>query len=200
MTHPFRSALLGAVLALSLTLGTAGCSGDDEPGPGDGSSVPAQETDPGEEFEIDTVTTVGRVAGRLPRRDLRRLEDRVTGLVQRWFNAAFVGGDYPRSDFRDAFPGFTPGARAQAQREQRLLTNRGLGSRIDDVTPTASRIRLDVLAVHRRAVGATARFLLKFRTEGEATRRVRVQGRLLLTRVGPRWRVFGYDVAKGDRA
>ncbi len=200
MTHPFRSALLGVLLALSLALGTVACSGDDEPDPGAEPSVPGQQTDPGAEFSIETVTTVGRVVGRLPRRDLHRLEDKVTRLVQRWFNAAFVGGDYPRSDFEDAFPGFTPGARAEARREQKLLTNRGLGSKIDEVTPTASRIRLDVLAVHRRAVGATARFLLKFRTEGDRDRRVRVQGRLLLTRERAGWRIFGYDVAKGDRA
>lgn len=200
MTHPFRSALLGVLLALSLAFGTVACSGDDEPDPGADPSVPGQQTDQGAEFEIETVTTVGRVVGRLPRRDLRRLEDKVTRLVQRWFDAAFVGGDYPRSDFEDAFPGFTPGARAEARREQKLLTNRGLGSKIDEVTPTVSRIRLDVLAVQRRAVGATARFLLKFRTEGDRSRRVRVQGRLLLTREKAGWRIFGYDVAKGDRA
>lgn len=200
MTHPFRSALLGVLLALSLALGTVACSGDDEPDPGAESSAPGQETDFGREFEIETVTTVGRVVGRLPRRDLKRLEEKVTGLVQRWFNAAFVGGDYPRSNFRTAFPGFTAGARAEARRDQKLLTNRGLGSRIDGVTPTASRIRLDVLAVHRRAVGATARFLLKFRTEGDVKRKVRVQGRLMLTRDRAGWRIFGYDVAKGDRA
>jgi hypothetical protein len=199
MTHPFRPALLGALLALSLALGTAACSGDDEPDPGAEPTAPGQETDNGREFEIETVTTIGRVVGRLPRRDLNRLERKVTGLVQGWFNAAFVGGDYPRSDFRKAFPGFTAGARAEARREQRLLTNRGLGSRIDEVTPTASRIRLDVLAVNRRAVGATARFLLEFRTEGKADRRVRVQGRLLLTREAAGWRIFGYDVAKGSR-
>lgn len=198
MTHPFRSALLGALLALSLALGTASCSGDDEPEPD--VTPPGQETDFGEEFEIETVTSVGRVVGRLPRRDLDRLEQKATRLVQRWFNAAYVGGDYPRSDFANAFPGFTPGARAQARREQKLLTNRGLGSRIDGVTPTVSRIRLDVVAVHRRPVGATARFLLKFRTEGKAARRVRVQGRLMLTRTKAGWRIFGYDVAKGARA
>jgi hypothetical protein len=85
-------------------------------------------------------------------------------------------------------------------RDQVLMTNKWIGPRIDDVTPTVSRLRLDVLAVRKRPVGVTTRFLLKFRTEGGLTRRVQVQGRLMLTRQKSGWRIFAYDVAKGVEA
>ena len=161
---------------------------------------PAQPTEQAETFEIETRTEMGRVVGRLPRSDQRRLRESVGAVVQRWFNAAYVGGDYPRSDFHDAFPGFTPGARDEAKRDKALMTNITHGSRIDDVTPTRSQIRLDVLSVRKRPVGVTARFLLGFRTEGKYERRVAVRGRLMLTRQESGWKIFAYDVAKEGRA
>jgi hypothetical protein len=54
-----------------------------------------------------------------------------------------------------------------------------------------------VLAVHGRAVGATARFVLRFRTEGKVARKIEVRGRLFLTPGPDGWRIFGYDVTKG---
>lgn len=187
--------LPAAGLALVLVLGAGGCSGDDEPDP-----APAgQSTDQGETFEIETRTTLGRVAGRLSRADRQRLPDAVTEVVQRWFDAAYVGGEFPRSDFKDAFPGFTRRAAAEARQDRDLMTNAAIGDQVDQVTPTKSRIRLDVLAPGGRASGATARFVLAFRTEGEVERRVQVRGRLLLTRENGAWRIFGYDVTRGDR-
>ena len=192
-----RPALLSVAIVLLLALLATGCTGGED---SDDSPAAPQSTDRGRTFQIETRTTMGKVVGRLGRDDRRRLQQRVTGVVQRWFNAAYVGGDYPRSNFRDAFPGFTPGARERARRDLVLLTNKGIGRRIDEVTPTRSRLHLDVLAVRERAVGVTARFRLDFRTEGDLKRRVRVHGRLMLTRDGPGWRVFGYDVAKDGRA
>jgi hypothetical protein len=188
----------GAALVLCLVLVTSACSGDD-PEP-EGPSAPAQSTATGASFEIQTRTTVAEVTGKLPWRERKRLSATITKVAQRWFNAAYVGGDYPRSNFEDAFPGFTPGARAEARRDRRLLTNKAIGSRISDVTPTRSRLWLDVLAVRKRAVGVTARFALGFRTEGELSREFRVTGRLLMTRNNGGWRIFGYDVARGVRA
>ena len=198
MTLAPRSTLLSVVLMLCLALGTSACTGDEDPSgtPGESPAAP-QVTDDGRTFEIETRASLGRVEGRLTRQDRRRLPGTITAVVQRWFNAAYVGGKYPRSDFRDAFPGFTPGARVEAMRDQVLMTNKWIGPRIDDVTPTVSRLRLDVLAVRKRPVGVTTRFLLKFRTEGKLARRVHVQGRLMLTRQKSGWRIFAYDVAKG---
>lgn len=201
MTLAPRPALLRLLLVVCLALGASACTGDqDSPATPGESSAAAQETARGRTFAIETRTSLGRVAGRLTGQQRRQLPRTITGVVQRWFNAAYVGGDYPRADFSDAYPGFTSGARDEARRDKVLMTNKEIGSRIDDVTPTLSRVWVDVLAVAGRPAGVTARFLLEFRTDGDLTRRVRVQGRLMLTRQASRWRIFGYDVAKGGRA
>lgn len=204
MTSAPRPVLLSVAIVLFLALVAAGCTGGDDgaerPGGADGSPAAPQSTDDGRTFQIETRTTMGRVVGRLGPKDRRRLQRTITGVVQRWFDKAYVGGDYPRSDFRDAFPGFTPGARDRARGDKLLLTNKGIGSRIDGVTPTRSRLRLDVVSVRTRPVGVTARFQLRFRTEGDLTRRIRVKGRLMLSRQDSGWRIFGYDVARGGRA
>src|SRR5215212_2829366 len=184
-----RPALAAASMLLCLSLGAAACS-DDSDG-GDAGSQPLPSGDPST-FQIETTTTMGQVVGRLPKNDRKRLSESITPVVQRWFNAAYVGGDYPRNDFRDAFPGFTPGARTEARHDLELMSNDSIGSRISGVTPKASEIALDVLAVHKKAVAVTARFRLAFKTQGDFDRRVGVRGRLLLTRAKPGWRIFAY--------
>ena len=189
-----RPALAAASLLLCLSLGATACS--DESGGGDsGSQPPLPSGDPAT-FQIETTTTLGQVVGRLPKHDRKRLSESITPVVQRWFNAAYVGGDYPRNDFRDAFPGFTAGARTQARHDLALMSNDSIGDRISGVTPKASEIALDVLAVHKKAVAVTARFRLAFKTQGDLERRVGVRGRLLLTRAKPGWRIFAYHVAR----
>lgn len=201
MTWLRRPALPGLALLLCLALWTSACSSADQaPSPTSGSSAPPLPTGEPERLEIETVTTWGVIPRPLAKVERRRTKQAVAELVQGWFNAAYVGGDWPRSHFGDAFPGFTPGARAEARRDQVLMTNKQLGPEITDVTPTTSRIRLDVLAVDKRAVGATARFELGFETTGEKERAVRVTGRLMLSRQDAGWRIFGFDVAKGDRS
>lgn len=194
-----RPALVSAAIVLMLALLAAGCTGDETDGE-PGSPAAPQSTDSGRNFQIETRTSLGQVVGRLGRDDRRRVQQQVTRVVQRWFSAAYTGGDYPRSNFRDAFPGFTPGARDRARRDLVLLTNKDIGGRVDEVTPTRSQLHLDVLSVRSRAVAVTARFRLDFRTAGDLKRRVRVQGRLMLTRDGRDWQVFGYDVTKDGRA
>jgi hypothetical protein len=117
--------------------------------------------------------------------------------VDRWFDAAYVGGRYPREDFRDAFPGFTPGASASAHADRALMSNQPLGPRIDGVTATQRLVWVDVLPAGGRAAAATARFRLGFTTTGKTERSVVVRGRLFLTPGPHGWKVFGYDVAKG---
>ena len=36
-------------------------------------------------------------------------------VVDRWWDAAYLGGGYPRSSFPSAFPGFTDGAEKRAR-------------------------------------------------------------------------------------
>ena len=189
-----RPALAAASLLLCLSLGTTACS-DESEGGDTGSQPPLPSGDPST-FQIETTTTIGQVVGRLPKHDRKRLSESITPVVQRWFNAAYVGGDYPRRDFRDAFPGFTAGARTQARHDLALMSNVSIGDRISGVTPKTSEIALDVLAVRRRAVAVTARFRLAFKTQGDLARRIGVRGRLLLTRGRPGWKIFAYHVAR----
>jgi hypothetical protein len=198
MKHAGRPARAGIAVLLFLALAATSCSGDDD---SDSGSPEPQSTASGSAFDIQTETTVEQVAGHLSRPDRKQLAASVTKVAQRWFNAAYVGGDYPRSDFRDAFPGFTRGARADAERDKDLMTNRPIGSKIDGVTPTRSVIWIDVLSPNKRAAAVTARFRLGFRTEGDLVRDVTVRGRLLLTRQpGTGWKIFGYHVAKSSQA
>ncbi len=194
-----RPALAAVALLLFVSLGASGCSGDEDTPPGESSSsAPPLPTGDPSEFQIETHTTIGKVVGRLPKDARRRLPDKVTDVVQRWFNAAYVGGEYPRSNFSDAFPGFTPGARNEAERDKGLLTNRNIGRNITGVTPTRSRLLLDILAVRKRPVAVTARFRLGFRTEGRE-RVYRVKGSLRLVHRDAGWKIFAYDVSKEGR-
>jgi hypothetical protein len=124
----------------------------------------------------------------------------VSAVVEKWWKAAYLGGSYPRTRFGDAFPGFTRGAREQARRDVRLMSNRDIGRRVESVAVKHAAIRLDVLAVGRRAHAVTARFVLRFSTTGRRARTTTVRGRLFLTRRHGPWRVFGYDVSKGVRS
>jgi hypothetical protein len=191
-----RPALAAASMLLCLSLGATACSDDSGGAGGDTSSQPPLPSGEPSTFEIETTTTMGRVVGKLPPKERKQLIGAITPVVQRWFNAAYVGGDYPRKNFKDAFPGFTAGARHEALGDRKLMSNRDIGRRIDGVTPKTSRISLDVLAVGKGPVAVTARFRLAFKTQGDLERRVSVRGRLALTRSKTGWRIFAYHVAK----
>ena len=117
-------------------------------------------------------------------------------VVDRWFEAAYLGGEYPRSRFRDSWPGFTAGARDLARHDRKLTSNAVLGDadrRRAGHRQGSSRSTCSA----RTEAGRRDRALpMVFRTTGDAERRVAVFGRLLLTKVKGRWRVFGFDVKK----
>lgn len=196
-----RLAALGALAAL-----TAGCStsGQDAPAP-DGSDpsadAPGGSPAVADDAVLTTKATVREVTGtRLDPEERTILRDRVTAAVDRWFEGAYLGGDYPRTDFTDAFASFTPAARQRATADARLMTNAAVGTTTYAVRPTARSVVIDVLSVDGRASGVTARFRLGMARSGEtgAERRERVTGRLFLTyTAGPGWQVFGYDVQRG---
>lgn len=196
MRTPPRTRSTVAAILLALALVTGACSGDEESKTSPTTpEATSSETTP---RPVPTNVTIGKVSGRLPQEARDRLRKVAGDVVGAWFEAAYLGGDYPRRNFSAAFPGFTPGARSEARHDLALMSNAGLGERIDAVEAMRKRVRVDVLAAHRRAVGATARFVLVFKTTGEARRKLEVRGRLLLTRTAGGWRVFGYDVTKGD--
>jgi hypothetical protein len=86
-----------------------------------------------------------------------------------------------------------------------MTSNVLLGKRIDGARATTKAVKVDVFSPQKRPAGATARFRLVFRTTGHAERRVLVTGRLVLTRMREKWKVFGFDVTRfavpvgGDR-
>jgi hypothetical protein len=199
MTRSSAAALV-AVLALS------GCSSSsDSSSPSAGPSSGASATFGGNP-PMATAVTIGHVAGayRKPnRRQFHRhaqhLRKEVGAAVDAWFDGGFVGVSYPRDAFPSAFRTFTSGARHDAERQKSLLTLWAWRHRIDGVVPIKREVALDVLAPHGRPAGVTARVRLRFRTTGDLTRKVTVTGRLFLTQDSRhRWRVFGFDVAKGS--
>jgi hypothetical protein len=193
---------LGVVLLLVLAGVLVACSS----GGGDASSSPA--ADPGgtsatdgagtdEPPAVETRAELGKVRGQLPKEKRSKVRQQVAHAVDAWFDAAYVGGDYPRDDFSASWPGFTTGAKADATGDEALMSNSDIGTQVSTVRATARRVSVDVLAVKGKAEGATARFVLKFKTEGDVTRKVEVSGRLFLTPSPDGWRIFGYDVTKG---
>jgi hypothetical protein len=185
-----------AALIMALTA----CSGDtSEPDAGpadDPSGSQATEGPP----PVETVVSLGRLTGKLAREKRKKTRQKVGEAVDEWFEAAYVGGDYPRNNFADSWPGFTTGAEADAKADKALMSNQDIGARINAVDATTRKVTVDVLAVKGHAVGATARVVLKFSTEGEVQRHVEVRGRLFLTWTPRGWRIFGYDVTKGRGA
>jgi hypothetical protein len=194
MTTPQRRSYAATVVALVLALAVGACSGSDVEPAAEPGSVP---TGSESVSKVETVVSFGRVTGSLPRDARDRLADQVGAVVDGWTEAAYLGGSYPRRDFSDSWPGFTTGARQEAHRDRALMSNEDIGDRVDGVEARRSRVRIDVLAVRRHAVGVTARVLLGFRTTGEVERDVRVQGRLYLIHTERGWRIFGYDMTKG---
>ena len=148
---------------------------------------------------VPTKVGIHRVHGRLPVARRKAVRAQVGKVVDRWWEAAYLGGTYPRSSFPAAFPGFTAAAEERARADKALLTNRTAGPRIDSVTPRKRTVTLDILASGGQARAVTARFVLTFDTSGPRTGTTTVRGRLFLTRPRGAWRVFGYDVAKGAR-
>jgi hypothetical protein len=146
-----------------------------------------------------TRTTIHRVFGRLPDARRKAVRKQVGAVVDRWWEAAYLGGAYPRGSFPSAFPGFTDAAEKRARADKALLTNQTGGRRIDSVRARKRSVVLDILATGRQARTVTAHVLLKFDTTGTKTGTTTVRGRLFLTRKRGTWRIFGYDVAKGAR-
>ncbi len=127
-----------------------------------------------------------RVLGTLPASSRPALEANVGKAVSAYVDGAFLSGDYPRSDFGASFSSFTKGAATDARRDQDLLTNHELGPTTESVRATRRTAYLSVLAPHKVAAGVTAKVDLVFVVDrgDQPAQRVRLAGRLLLTRTG----------------
>ena len=189
------TALLAPVVVLVLL--AAGCSGGADDG-GRSADLAGATSGGGEARPaVATTATIGTITGRLEKRRRAPLRAAVREVVDRWFDAAYVGGSWPRADLDRAFPGFTARARAEARRDAALMSNQRIGRRLTAVAATRRQVRVDVLGVRGHAVGVTARVVLGFRTSGAVRRHETLRGLLRLTKVDGQWKVFAYDVSRG---
>ena len=183
---PATTRATAVALAVVLSSGLAGCSGDD-----DKQEKPSAAASPS---PVTTQTSVAALTGRLTPDAQEQLTAAVTKVVDDWFDAAFLG-DFPRSDYAPAFGAFTDGAATKARQHLDLLTGAAIADRIDHAEATARTVGLDVLAVKGKPVGVTATVDLAFATTGTLAGPQRVTGTLDLTPVDGQWRVFGFDIA-----
>jgi hypothetical protein len=156
---------------------------------------------------VDTKAKVGKVTGKLGKKQTRRVVRRVSRIVNSWTNKAYLKGDYPRkwTTFRKSFPHFTAGARKLARGRRGVMSNADIGRDITRVMGDRRRVRVDILAVKGKARAVTAHVVVVFKTKGEFRRTVRVRGDVVLIPSKPnapkktKWRVFGFDMAKGAK-
>lgn len=194
--RPGRLATASVVLALVVT--AAACSGTDEPADPPSAPASAEPTQEPEPEAVPTRVRMGKVVGRLPAPRRKALRRQVGPVVDQWLDRQWVAGSWPR-EVGDGFPGFTRGATRAARQDRGVTTLGDLGTRIDGVEVTRRAVRVDAVAAGGRPVGVTARVKLDLATSGAVSRQVTLRGRLMLTRVGGDWKVFGYDVSKGKR-
>jgi hypothetical protein len=202
-TGPVRRAAATLLCALLVATASA-CTGD-----GDAPSTHVEESVSAGPTEESTATLeakpaplkvrVTRVAGRLKPKDQEVLAHKVGEVVSAYFDDAFLGGDYPRSDFDHAFATFSSGAAEQARHDGDLLTNSELGPTTESVVARRRTAYLSVLAPYKVAAGVTARVDLRFVADrgDEPAQEVTVKGRLMLTRKQDGgWKIFGYDLSQ----
>jgi hypothetical protein len=192
--------VLATTLLLVLSAGCTGGSSDDEGRSLPRRSVGQQPTLEAKPVPMD-VKVAKQVGGRLRREQRTGLERKVGRLLSAYFDDAFLGGEYPRSNFKGALATFSPGAARRAGDDRDLLTNAGTGGSTEAVVARTKQARLDVLVPGRNVVGLTARIRLVFLQQplDGVDREVTVTGRLLLGRStsGP-WEIFGYDVTRSS--
>lgn len=188
-----RRAAVVALTALLLSSAVACSGGDDDEKADD--PTPTQEAAPA----LATTSSVGQVAGRLPRKARRAAAEEVTAVVDQWIDAAHVGGEFPRTVGPEAWKVFTPAAARQARRQSALTSVAESSEQVESVTAKRRVVRVDLVGAGRKAVGATARVVLTYDTEGEQAQTVRVRGRLMLTPTKQGWKVFGHDLTEEKR-
>lgn len=192
----WRRASAGWLLAIALVV--SGCSGDDKSDKSDDKPTPSPSQTAVTPKPVVVDARIGLIRGRMQAKQRAPLVNDIAKVVDDWFEAAYLAGSYPRRDFTRAFPAFTAGAARQAKADRKLMSNAGIGPRIDGADARAKVVRVDVLAGNKLPAAVTARFRLVFRTNGDYERKITIDGRLFLTRGKERhWRVFGYDVTKG---
>jgi hypothetical protein len=190
--------LVAAVTAVTLLVGASACTGGSKPSGSKHHSSESPSAQPGSApFRVE----VTHVAGKLSKHRRAALAKRVRGTLTAYVDAAFLRGDYPRSDFGNAFGSFTSGAAHDARGDQALLTNRPLGGSTTAVRATHRTAYLSVLAPKQRPAGVTAAVDLTFVVDrgDKQAQQVHLKGRLLMTHAkSGRWSIFGYDLSRSQ--
>ena len=195
---PRRCAGLALAVLLALT-GTACTSGADPSASPERLSRNDAQASLASHPPKPTTARIHRVYGRLPDARRKAVRRQVGKVVDRWWDAAYLGGTYPRSSFPSAFPGFTAGAEKRARGDKALLTNQTRGPHVDSVSATRKAVSLDILATGKQARTVTAHVVLRFDSSGDRAGTTTVRGRVFLIRKQGAWRIFGYDVVKGSK-
>lgn len=188
------TALTAAVL--SGTVALAGCGGDAEKPAASPSPSPTPPP------TVKSTAKLVHVQGKFPRSRHQAVAANVAAVVDRWLQAAYVGGDYPRatSTFTaKSFPGFSPGTIAQAGKQMSLMSNATIAPHIDGVEVVASDVHVDLLANNNYPVGAVARIRLVYDTTGERESRQTVRGTLDMVPTKTSWAVFGFDITREEK-
>lgn len=199
--RPRRTRLAAAVLAAGMGLSLAGCGGSAQLLAAPAATASAADTRLATP-EVSTAVSVRTVSGRVSPADRARVSRAVRRVVDTWLDRAFVGGRYPRESFSGAFASFTPQAARRARGDRMLMTNAGVGARVEEVRALQRRVRLDLLAPGGRVAGVTAQFALRQALSGQVSRRELLTGELFLTRQPAQadrpggWQVFGYEVRR----
>ncbi|EGD41329.1 hypothetical protein NBCG_04326 [Nocardioidaceae bacterium Broad-1] len=188
------AALTAAVL--SGTLALAGCGGEpDKPAASPSPSpVPAP--------TVKSAAKLVHVQGKFPRSRHQAVATNVAKVVDRWLQAAYVGGDYPRatSTFTaKSFPGFSKGTIAQAGKQMSLMSNATIAPDIDGVEVVSSDVHVDLLANNNYPVGAVARVRLVYDTTGDLESRQTVRGSLDMVPTETSWAVFGFNITREEK-
>lgn len=188
------AALTAAVL--SGTLALAGCGG--EPDRPAASASPSPVPPP----TVKSAAKLIHVQGKFPKSRHQAVATNVAKVVDRWLQAAYVGGDYPRatSTFTaTSFPGFSKGAVAQAGKQMTLMSSATIAPHIDGVEVASSDVHVDLLANNNYPVGAVARVRLVYDTTGDRESRQTVRGSLDMVPTETSWAVFGFNITREEK-
>ena len=138
------------------------------------------------------------MTGKLPKEKRSKVRKQVAHAVDAWFDAAYLGGDYPRNDFADVVARLHRRRRRPTPRAtRRLMSNQDIGADIDGVEATDRKVTVDVLAVKGHPAGPRRTSCSSSTPAATSSARSRSAARLFLTPGDDGWQVFGYDVTKG---
>lgn len=194
MSGRVATALTAAVL--SGTVALTGCGGDAEKPAASPSPSPTPPP------TVKSTAKLIHVQGKFPRSRHQAVAANVAAVVDRWLQAAYVGGDYPRatSTFTaKSFPGFSQGTIAQAGKQMSLMSNATIAPHIDGVEVVASDVHVDLLANNNYPVGAVARIRVVYDTTGERESRQTVRGTLDMVPTKSSWAVFGFNITREEK-